>query len=103
MEVNESELRTAVERNFGCSAKFARIVRVTETHQGQTVWDGIVHVFDVGGGQDVAYAWTSPMEGTAIRRFYTVLGKSPINSAADAVRAAIAAESRDKAVKEQLD
>lgn len=94
MEVSAEELQVAVERNFNCVAKFAGTIRVIEAHQGQTVWDGAVHVFDVLGSSDVAYAWTSAIEGSTKRRFYTILGKPPINSAADAVRAAIVAESK---------
>lgn len=57
---------------------------------------GMDFSFDVTGHREtqIAYAWTAPMEGTTKRRFYTVLGKPPINSAADAVRAAIVAEHR---------
>lgn len=52
-------------------------------------------VFDLVGhpAASVAYAWSSPIEGSDRRRFYAVvLGVPPINSAADAVRAAIVAD-----------
>jgi hypothetical protein len=40
----------------------------------------------------VGAGWTAPIAGSNKHRFYTVLGKPPINSAAAAVRAAIVAE-----------
>lgn len=93
MEVSETELQKAVETNFGVAATLRDITRVTEAFEGQTAWDGVVHVFNVVHSEaTTVYAWTSPVEGSAKRRFYTVLGKPPINSAADAVRAAIIAE-----------
>jgi len=57
-------------------------------------WDGMVHLFDLAGHPTAAraYAWSSAIDGSTKRRFYTVLGKPPISSAADAVRAAIVAE-----------
>ena len=94
VEVSEAELRKAVEHNFGVPATLREVVRVTEYFDDQPAWDGTVHVFDIIGHVDArtAYAWTSAIEGSTKRRFYTVLGKPPINSAADAVRAAIVAE-----------
>jgi hypothetical protein len=43
-----------------------------------------------------AYAWSSPIEGSDKRRFFAVLHQGPIKSPADAVRAAIVAERRQK-------
>jgi hypothetical protein len=42
----------------------------------------------------LAYTWTASNEGSPKRRFYRVLGNPPITSGADAVRAAIVAESK---------
>jgi hypothetical protein len=44
-----------------------------------------------------AYAWSSPIAGSDKRRFYAVLHVPPVNSAADAMRAAIVADYRNKA------
>jgi hypothetical protein len=89
MEVDEAELQVAVEHHVGAPAVLREVVPVTETFESRVVWDGLVHVFEVGS--QTVYAWTSPIEGSARRRFYTVLGAPPINSAIEAVRAAIAA------------
>ena len=86
-EVSADELQLAVERAFGVEGRPAR--------------DGAVHVFDVTTHRkaQLAYAWTSSIEGSPKRRFYTALGKPPINTAADAARAAIVAEHRGEGRK----
>jgi len=43
-----------------------------------------------------AYGWSSPIEGSAKRRFLAVLHTPRINSPLEAVRAAIVAEQRGK-------
>jgi hypothetical protein len=93
-EVDAAELRDAVERMHGCPAQLVDAVAVPEAFEGRPVWEGVVHVFDLQGHRsaDRCYAWSSPVEGSDRRRFYAVLGVPPINSAADAVRAAIGAE-----------
>lgn len=92
------QLRLAVENQHEAFAKLVQVVPVHEGFQGQTVWEGIVHIFalDAHPTATRAYAWSSPIEGSPKRRIYTVLGVPPINSAADAVRAAIVAELRQK-------
>jgi len=44
------------------------------------------------GHLTVCYTWSSPIEGSTRRGFYAVLSVPPINTAADAVRAAIVAD-----------
>jgi len=94
--VDIGELRDAIESQHGGAATLAQSVPVTETHNGQTVWQGVVHVFDLEGHPKAtrAYAWSSPIEGSDKRRFFAVLQMGPIKSPADAVRAAIVAEHR---------
>jgi len=69
---------------------------VKEVFNGKTVWEGVVHVFDLDGHPRAtrAYAWSSPVEGSDRRRFYAVLHLGGIRSPLDAVRAAIVAERR---------
>jgi len=95
-EVNPTELKLAVERTHGGAATLAQSVPVKETHEGTTVWEGVVHVFDLADHPKAtrAYAWSSPVEGSDNRRFYAVLHMGAIKSPADAVRAAIVAEAR---------
>jgi hypothetical protein len=95
-EVSHSELKTAVESQHGGTATYVQSVPVHEEHAGQTVWDGLVAVFDLAGHPKAtrAYAWSSPIEGSPNRRFHTVLHIAPFLSPRDAVRAAIVAEQR---------
>jgi len=97
-EVEVSQLKRAVEAQHGCTATLVQSVPVKETFDGKTVWDGIVHVFQIHGHPKAnkAYAWSSPIEGSDKRRFFAVLHQPPVTSPADAVRAAIVAEQRAK-------
>lgn len=98
MVIDVSQLATAVERQHGCTATFAQSVHVKEAHQGATVWEGVVYIFDLEGHPKAtrAYAWSSPIEGSDKRRFFAVLHQPPVTSPAEAVRAAIVAEQREK-------
>jgi hypothetical protein len=71
-------------------------VPVRERHGEATVWEGVVHVFDITGHPKAteAYVWSSPIEGSDKRRFFAVLHLPPVTSPAEAVRAAIVAEQR---------
>jgi hypothetical protein len=98
VEVGVEQLRAAVEGQHGGRARFVEAVPVSEAFEGRPVWEGVVHVFDLEGHPTAtrAYAWSSPIEGSDRRRFHAVLGVPPINSAADAVRAAIVAGHRGR-------
>lgn len=92
------ELQKAVERLHGCTARSIEIVEVEEKFQGQTVWHGIVHVFDIEGHPKATrcYAWSSPIEASSKRKFFAVLHVPPVISAKDAVKAAIVQQYRDE-------
>ncbi len=93
-----AELQQAVERMYECKAVHIASETVVETFEGKTVWEGEVHHFVLAGHPtaDRAYAWSSPIEGSTKRRFFAVLHAAPVQSAPDAVRAAIVAEHRTK-------
>jgi hypothetical protein len=95
-EVSTNELKHAVEAQHGCTATLIQSVSVNETFDGKTVWDGIVHVFNLSGHPKAtsAYAWSSPIEGSDKRRFFAVLHQGPVRSPVEAVRAAIVAEAK---------
>src|SRR2546423_15586484 len=97
-DVSIDDLKSAVERQHHCRARLAQSVPVKEEHNGATVWQGVVHVFDLEGHPTAtrAYAWSSPIEGSDKRRFFAVLHQGPVKSPVDAVRAAIVAEQRGK-------
>jgi hypothetical protein len=99
MNSEVANLQNAIASQHGACATFVQTVPVKETFQGQPVWEGVVHVFDLEGHPKAtrAYAWSSPIEGSDKRRFFAVLQLGGIKTPADAVRAAIVAEARGKA------
>ena len=90
----DNQLKEAIELQHGGTASLSQSVPVKETHAGQTVWEGVVHVFDLADNPKAtrAYAWSSPFEGSTKRLFFAVLRIGGIKSPAVAVRAAIVAE-----------
>ena len=96
MDSDQQELCRAVERMHTCKATLVQSVPVSETFEGKTVWEGVVHVFDIKGHLTAnrAYAWSSPIEGSDKRRFFAVLHQGPVTGPVEAVRAAIVAETR---------
>src|SRR4030081_255093 len=94
IDVAPAELKRAVESQHGCTATFVQSVPVKEAFDGKTVWDGVVHIFQIHGHPKAnkAYAWSSPIEGSDKRRFFAVLHMPPVTSPVEAVRAAIVAE-----------
>lgn len=97
-KVAPDQLKQAIENRHGGTATFTQSVPVKETFEGETVWEGAVHVFDWIGHPKAtrAYAWSSPIKGSLERRFFAVLHIPPINSPMAAVRASIVAERRAK-------
>lgn len=95
-EVSTDQLKQAIEAQHGGTATLVQSVPVKEVLDGKTVWEGVVHVFDLAGHPRAtrAYAWSSPVEGSDKRRFFAVLHMGGIKSPVDAVRAAIVAERR---------
>src|SRR3954468_15262100 len=91
------QLRDAVQNMHGGTATLAQSVPVRETWQGRTVWEGVVHVFDLAGHPTAtrAYAWSSPIDGSTKHRFFAALHTDRINSPLQAVRAAIVAGHRE--------
>jgi hypothetical protein len=89
------ELRDVIRRLHGADATHVESVPVKETFKGQTVWEGIVEVFDLKGHPTAqrAYAWAHdgkrPKESSV-----AVLHIAPITSATAAVRAALIQEFR---------
>ena len=101
VEVDARQLKEAIETQHGGTATLVQALPIKETFKGQTVWEGIVHVFDLEGHPKAtrAYAWSSPIEGSTKRRFFAVLHMGPIKSPLDAVRVAIVAEHRRQSWK----
>lgn len=97
-EVSTEALQDAIRNLHGCESRHVASVPVTESFEGQTVWDGDVQVFELidFAEADCAYAWSYETEGDR-RRFFVVLHKPPVDSPQTAVRAAIASRYREGA------
>lgn len=91
------DILQAVERLHGCRATYRESVEISEKFEGSPVWEGVVHIFNTDRADtDTCYAWSSPIEGSAKRKFYAVLKIQPVNSPQDAVRASIVADYRSQ-------
>ena len=91
------ELRGVIKRLHGVDATHVKSVPVSETFQGETVWEGFVEVFDLHGHPKAprVYAWSHETDNPAQPiKHVTVLHVAPVLSAAMAVRAAIREEFR---------
>jgi len=90
-------LRDVIHKLHGAKATHVESVPIKETFRGQTVWDGVVEVFKLIGHPSamLVYAWSHETDDSANpRRHVTVLHSHPIQSARDAVCAAIVQEFR---------
>jgi hypothetical protein len=98
------ELRKTIRKLHGAKATHTSSVPVKETFEGQTVWDGIVEVFELKGHPiaNKAYAWAHDTDDPLHpKRQVTVLHIPPITSPELAVRAAIVKEFRDNEKREE--
>lgn len=91
------ELRDIIRRLHVAEATHVESVPVKETFKGETVWEGVVEVFDLVGHPTAhrVYAWANDTgDPERPRHHVTVLHLHPVKSAQDAVRAAIVQEFR---------
>ena len=89
------ELSDVIHKLHGATATHRESVPVKEVWQGQTIWDGVVEVFDLHGHPKThrAYAWSHDTDDPKHpKRHVTVLHIPPAISPLMAVRTAIAAE-----------
>ncbi len=93
-------LKEAIRNLHNCDSTWIESVSVTETFQGETVWNGVVEVFELHGHPSAAraYAWSHAVDDSENRRFVAVLHQEPVDSPEAAVRAAIVQEQRGKGV-----
>ncbi len=92
-------LKGAVEQMHGCAARHVESVPVREVFRGQTVWQGVVEVFELTGHPKAkrCFAW-SHLEGEQDERtrFVAVLEIPPVDSPRKAVQAAIVSQSKGR-------
>jgi hypothetical protein len=84
-------LEKAIKDLHGFRSTHLQSLPIEETFQGETVWKGIVEVFQLHHHPRAgfAYAWAYKDDGT--EHYVAVLGVPPVNAAINAVRAYIAA------------
>lgn len=94
----DSELKTAAERLHNCKSIWIESVPVKETFQEQTVWEGVVQVFELIDHPTVkkCYAWSYIMNESGKRKFVAVLHEGPVDSPQKAVRAYVVNEYKNK-------
>lgn len=90
------ELKKSVERLHNCKSKWIESVPVKETFEGETVWEGVVQVFELIDHPTAkkCYAWSYIVDDSGKRKFIAVLHQDPVKSLVDAVRATIIAENK---------
>ncbi|QHN02749.1 hypothetical protein FTO74_04725 [Granulicella sp. WH15] len=92
------DLKHAIHKLHGAPATHRESVPVKEVWNGQTIWEGIVEVFDLHGHPDAntSYAWSHETDAPDRPQHHvTVLHVPPVVSPITAVRAAIAQEFRN--------
>jgi hypothetical protein len=90
-------LKKAIFELHGCKSKWLESVPVKETFKGQTVWEGVVQVFELIDHPMAkkCYAWSYEMD-SGKRKFVAVLEDGPVKSPLDAVKAFIVSKHRGK-------
>jgi len=94
---NIEALQVVIRKLHGVKSTHRESVPVKEVFQGQTVWDGVVEVFDLKGHPKThrAYAWSHDTDDPENpKRHVTVLHIPPAISPQTAVQAAIMQEIR---------
>jgi hypothetical protein len=92
------ELKAIIHKLHGAEATHRESVPVKEVFGGQTVWDGVVEVFDLKGHPktNTAYAWLHDTgDPDKPKQHVTVLHVPPAVSPITAVRAFIIQEFRN--------
>ena len=92
-----AELQDVIRHLHGAESTHVESVPVKESFRGETVWEGIVEVFELHGHPKAprVYAWSHETDGPEKpKKHVTVLHIGPVTSAVEAVRAAIVQEFR---------
>ena len=95
---NKSEyidnLQAVIGKMHGCQSTHVESVPVHEVFRGQTVWQGVIEVFDLIGHPKAkrGYAWA--FQDGAVTRYIAVLEIPPVDSPVTALRAAIASKAQ---------
>ena len=95
--MSKQSLRRAILKLHGCASIWVETIPVRETFEGQSVWEGEVHIFKLRGHPTATrcYAWASPVDGSDKLRYYAVLHEPPVDSPEAAVRASIVQDRKE--------
>jgi len=87
-------LEKAILDLHGCRSMWVKSAPIEEVFDGETVWEGVVQVFDLIDHPRAkrCYAWSHELEGSRKRKFFAVLHEGPIDSPGKAVRAMVVNE-----------
>jgi len=90
-EVSIEALKKSIFDLHGCKATWIESVPVKEVFEGETVWEGVVQIFDLQGHPKATrcYAWSHALDNSKKRRYFAVLHQGVVDSPEKAVRAAI--------------
>lgn len=92
-EVSIEALEKAILDLHGCRATWIESVPVKELFEGETVWEGVVQVFEIDHPKSkLCYAWSHRVDNSKKRCFFAVLHQGAVDSARAAVKAAIVSE-----------
>ncbi len=87
------DITRAVEATVEGAVKHRESVQIVETYRGQTVWQGMVEVFDVDTPPPaVAYGWA--VESDSGAQYVAVKGEPPADSPMAAVRVWLVSQAR---------
>ena len=91
------ELKDVIERLHGVKATHVETVPVTETFEGETMWEGQVEVFDIPDHAETnrVFAWSFETDDDRPTQHVTVLQIPPATTPENAVKAALVSEFRD--------
>jgi hypothetical protein len=91
VETSIKALEKAILDLHGCKSTWVESISVKEVFKGQTVWEGVVQVFEIQNHPKAkrCYAWSHELEGSKKRKFFTVLHQGAVDSPEKAVRATI--------------
>jgi len=91
LEASVEVLEKAILDLHGCKSAWVKSVPIKEIFEGETVWEGVVQVFDLIDHLTAkrCYAWLHELEGSKKRKFFAVLHRGPVDSPETAVRASI--------------
>jgi hypothetical protein len=92
------ELQTAIKSLHKCQSNWIESFHVKETFQGQTIWEGIVEVFQLVNHPTAkkCYAWSHMVDKPGKRKFVAVLHEGPVDSPQKAVQAVIISEFKNR-------